>query len=86
MEAMACAVPAIAPNTGGIADLVNDRVGLLLQAYPGPHKIADALGECYHHGGWPEKRVAAREHVQTFFDGSKNYPNFVSFLYCVADR
>lgn len=86
MEAMACAVPAIAPNTGGIADLVNDRVGLLLQACPAPHQIADALGECYRHGGWPEKRVAAREHVQSLFDASKNYPNFVFWLDCIGTR
>jgi glycosyltransferase involved in cell wall biosynthesis len=43
MEAMSFSVPILATNVGGVSEIVNNNVGILLPANPTPKKVADQI-------------------------------------------
>ncbi len=43
MEALSCGIPAVAPNVGGVSEIVNSSVGRLLTSNPTPKEISEAI-------------------------------------------
>jgi N-acetyl sugar amidotransferase len=43
MEALSCSIPCIAPNVGGISEIVNEKVGHLLSSTPNEMEISQAI-------------------------------------------
>lgn len=78
MEAMSCGIPVIAPNVGGIPEIVRPDNGVLLPAPPTPDDIATALAT--FRSPTPLQRAAARATWQTSFDATVNYPAFAARL------
>ena len=77
MEALSCSIPAIAPNVGGIKEMVqSDHNGSLLTSNPDPDEISDALARVslYKH---PKTRENAYAVFEKNYDASINYPLFI---------
>jgi glycosyltransferase involved in cell wall biosynthesis len=79
MEAMSYAIPAIAPNVGGVSELVNYENGLLLQAKPEVNSIFEALNQIRHFKN-SNTRKKSRQHIETCFNSALNYKQFITFL------
>ncbi|WP_201313462.1 glycosyltransferase [Dyella sp. EPa41] len=77
MEAMSAGVIAIAPNVGGVSNLVSAKCGVLLSKSPTYKEIADAITVLAFDGSRNELRVNARKAVEERFDAAKNYPSFI---------
>ena len=72
LEAMACALPAVAVNYGGPAEILNGEVGLLLPS-DGPESLiaalADVLRDAYRNPGeWHARGLAGQKRVKEEFD------------------
>jgi len=78
MEAMSTGVLAIAPNVGGVSNLVSATCGVLLSRSPSYKEIADAITVLAYDQSRNDLRVNARKAVEDRFDASKNYPSFIS--------
>lgn len=84
MEAMSYGVPAIAPDVGGVSELVGADRGWLLSApvsIVGVVSALEAAWETRHDEG---RRVRAREFVATHFDGDRNHARFGTALARIA--
>ncbi len=80
MEAMSCRIPVLAPDIGGISDMVADgESGLLLPAFPSADAIADALTETAF---WKRDSVRRKSYdiFSEKYDARRNYPAFVAAL------
>jgi colanic acid/amylovoran biosynthesis glycosyltransferase len=84
MEAMAAGVPPLAPDVGGMADLVSDDFGVLMGDNPSVEDIADGIEELMKKARSPEIRRKARERVENRFNAAKNYPEFIERLHALA--
>lgn len=77
MEAMSYGIPAIAPNVGGILNLVNNDNGVLLPANFSNQNIIEAIDKIINDENIVEKRLNARNHIISYYSSNKNYSNFV---------
>lgn len=84
MEAMAAGVLPIAPNVGGVSDLVSNEFGILLSDNPTIDEIASAFGDMVIKSKKSEMRVLARAKIECDFNSDKNYPVFINELYSLA--
>ena len=84
IEAMAAGVPPLAPDVGGISDLVSNEFGILTGENPSVEEIADAIGELMKKARRLEIRQKARERVESRFNAAKNYPEFIKRLHALA--
>jgi colanic acid/amylovoran biosynthesis glycosyltransferase len=80
MEAMAAGVPAIAPNVGGISDLVSNECGVLLPASAPVGEIEKAFQRILEEHRDVRLRSSARQKVMRYFDANKNYKEFIKNL------
>jgi colanic acid/amylovoran biosynthesis glycosyltransferase len=80
MEAMAAGVPAIAPDVGGISDLVDGECGVLLSSAASHSEIVSALSTMKDKAKHPEFREKAKQKIKNYFDKTKNYPAFIREL------
>lgn len=82
MEALSYAVPAIAPNVGGIKEIVNESNGLLLSSNSTAREVADAI--LYFMNIPASKMNEYRNNAFLFwsenFNAEKNFLNFVTLL------
>ncbi len=78
MEAMSTGVLAIAPNVGGVSNLVSAACGVLLSKSPSYKEIADAITVLAFDQARNDLRVNARKAIEDRFDASKNYPSFIN--------
>lgn len=76
MEAMSFGVPAIAPDVGGVSELVGARHGILLGPDPSPAELSVALSQT-NFFKMQETRRNARKHVEEHFNSRNNYRRFV---------
>lgn len=84
MEAMAAGVPAIAPDVGGIAELVTPDCGCLVPASVAPEQAVCALEAMFYRAKRPAVRRAARERVRELFCAETNYRAFVDKVWAIG--
>ena len=77
MEAMSHSIPVIAPNVGGIADIVNSKTGKLLTANPSIEEIVNAIKEVFYSSMYLCYRKNAFLMVKNKFNADYNYKNFI---------
>lgn len=77
MEAMARGIPAIAPDVGGISELVSNETGILLPAGASSEDIADAIIGRIDHLKSSAVRNGARKKVEKIFNSDVNYAVFI---------
>lgn len=77
MEAMSYKIPAIAPDVGGIADLVNQSNGYLMPAECNVEDIIKGIVYIRNNYECVEFRDNAYAWVQNNFNSSINYPEFI---------
>ncbi len=81
MEAQSCAIPVLATEVGGIAEIVNNKNGLLVGVNIRPEELATVLYQIYQdRESWKEKRILSRENWEQMFNAEQNYSSFSSQL------
>lgn len=78
MEAMSFGVPAIAPDVGGVSEIVDTNVGFLLPKNPTPRQIADCLLLVKNKCKDPRIRESARLKIVEFYNADINYQKLVN--------
>lgn len=84
MEAMSYGVPTVAPDVGGVSDLVGAETGWLLSADPDYAEIADAIAKSLGTNNKLHMRQAANERISKQFDSVHNYQTFWANLHRLA--
>lgn len=77
MEAMGCSIPAIAPDVGGIIEIVGPGMGYLMRSQPEAADVAAAMDAALVFGKDPTVRAAVRAFVHSTYNASDNYSAFV---------
>jgi glycosyltransferase involved in cell wall biosynthesis len=88
MEAMATGIPVVAPDVGGVSEIVNNGNGRLLSADPSPREIAEALAFFLdmNEEMWKQFSVKAYETWKNQFSDDRNYGDFVTFLHTILQK
>ncbi len=76
MEALSCHIPVIAPDIGGIKDMIIDGVNGKMLHVPAPTAVAEALSETAFYKD-PVVRTEAYRIFRDKYDARKNYQNFI---------
>lgn len=84
MEAMSAGVPAVAPDVGGVSDLVTDACGALLSPSPDNEEIAAAIARVALGGERDALRLNARKVIEARFCAGRNYPAFVAGVLAIG--
>jgi glycosyltransferase involved in cell wall biosynthesis len=77
MEAMSCGIPAIAPDVGGMPEIVGNGRGVLMSTVPDVAEIAAQLTGFLSGAKRPENRQEVREFISREFNAGENYRSFV---------
>jgi len=85
MEAQSFGIPAIAPQVGGIPDIISFQNGYLLDPNPTPSEIAQAAWEMYTSPDITLKRRASLQNWQNKFNATVNYQDFSRQIRAVID-
>lgn len=81
MEAMSCAIPVLAPDVGGISEIVNQDNGFLLEAHADAAMIADVLSAAVKDRDLlREKGENAKKFWEINYNAEKNYHAFCNAL------
>lgn len=80
MEAMSAGIPAIAPNVGGISELIEEGGGILLSSSPSPREAASAIWLLHMDINNSIFRKRAVDIIAKRFNAAVNYPVFISDL------
>lgn len=80
MEAMSYGVPVIAPNVGGIAELVSSEYGCLLSEAPSVADIASALVTMASRCKDGETRARAKQKIIDHYSADRNYRELVDLV------
>lgn len=80
MEAMSYGVPAIAPNIGGISEIINVENGVLLAKMPSSQMIAEGILYLCQSKNKMAMRLAAQRIVGERFNASINYPALIKLI------
>lgn len=80
MEAMSYGVPVIAPDIGGISELVSNENGCLLSQAPTIFDIANALVGIYSRCKEAEIRVRAKQKIIDAYNAESNYRSVVELI------
>ena len=75
MEAISFNVPIVAPDVGGISEIVTPETGVLLTSNPEPEEVADAIINV------TKMELSPKDFWKREFMASKNYEEFSNFLY-----
>jgi colanic acid/amylovoran biosynthesis glycosyltransferase len=84
MEAMSTGVPAVAPNVGGISNLVSDQCGVLLGNCPSSKDIVDAIDRVVLGEKKSVLRMNARKTVEEKFSSDRNYSDFIANVLAIG--
>ncbi len=80
MEAMSYGVPVIAPNVGGVAELVSNDYGFLLSETASVTEIAMAIVEMAQKCKQTDVRMRAKNKIISDYDANHNYKNFIDLV------
>lgn len=80
MECMSYGIPAIAPNVGGVSELVSNENGTLLSVNPTPQEIANSLEDMAVKSKDASVRSKARSCIESRYCAAKNYSQLVELL------
>jgi glycosyltransferase involved in cell wall biosynthesis len=80
MEAMSFAVPSIAPNVGGVAELVSSQCGYLLVERASVEQVATAIEYAIDNFRNPAIKEAARVKAEVCFNDQRNYREFIQSI------
>lgn len=83
MEAMSHGIPVVAPDVGGIRELVNETNGALLSSNATPREIAHAILRC---SSEPSMRRSAYDSWDRIANAEKNYKAFAKRLSAQRNR
>lgn len=81
MEAMAAGVPTIAPDVGGISDLVAPATGFLLNGKFDENELVAAFETMSYESKKTHVRTAAKRLVESKFNARVNYPGFIKDVF-----
>lgn len=77
MEAMSYGIPVVATDVGGVAEIVNEKNGVLLSSTPDPNEVSDAIFNVFRNDNF---RIGARNYFEENYDGQENYTYFAKQL------
>ena len=80
MEAMSYGVPVIAPNVGGVSELVANDYGVLLSEMASVTEIAMAIVEMAQKCKQTDVRMRAKNKIISGYDAHHNYKNFINLV------
>ncbi|TVQ69012.1 MAG: glycosyltransferase, partial [Balneolaceae bacterium] len=80
MEAASCGIPAAAPMTGGIPEIVNQETGILFDFNDTPETVAGLINSALAEGRLAEKGENAYSLLSKKFSMEKNHRQFTDFL------
>lgn len=80
MEAMSYGVPTIAPDVGGIAELVSNEYGQLLSEMPSVSEIATAIVSMSTRCKEPECRLRAKQKIAKDYNAKSNYQSLIKLI------
>ena len=86
MEAMSAGVPSIAPNVGGISELVGKDCGILLSSNPSIEDISASYAIIYANKKDDNIRINARMQVSNNYNAEINYVGFIHSLENIIDN
>ena len=80
MEAMSFGIPCIAPNVGGIAEIIDERTGILLTSTPNTIEISQAIRKILglKKEEYNKLKSSAHKKHQDFFSAHNNYTSFIN--------
>lgn len=84
MEAMSFGIPPIAPDVGGVSEIIADGTGVLLTENPSAEEVAGQIERFMTVAKLPETRALARHAVAKEFDAQSNYTAFVAHCSKIA--
>jgi colanic acid/amylovoran biosynthesis glycosyltransferase len=84
MEAMSAGVPAVAPDVGGISNLVSNQCGALLRKSPSGLDIVEAIESVVLGQKKDLLRTNARKKVEDGFNSDRNYSDFVARVIAIG--
>jgi colanic acid/amylovoran biosynthesis glycosyltransferase len=84
MEAMSAGVPAVAPDVGGISNLVSNQCGALLRKSPSSVEIVEAIESVALGQKRDVLRINARKKVEESFSSDRNYSDFVARVIAIG--
>lgn len=81
MEALSCGIPILATDVGGVAEIVNEKVGRLLPGDPSPAMIAASIAELTCDGIQRKTiREEARKHWNDNYRADDNFDAFAKAI------
>lgn len=80
MEALCFGIPIVAPNVGGIPEIVNDKNGILYVPEADPVEISQAILRILNDPDPVFRRNEARKTWESICQAEKNYTDFAEFL------
>jgi colanic acid/amylovoran biosynthesis glycosyltransferase len=80
MEAMSAGIPAIAPDVGGISELISKNCGFLMSSEPSVAEIATSIRQLAIVAKDPCIRSHVRQKIADYFNATINYSVFIDSL------
>lgn len=80
MEAMSYGVPVIAPNVGGISEIVVENNGILLSEVAPIEEISTAIVAMSRRCKSQEIRMFAKKKIEDLYDAGKNFPAAINCI------
>lgn len=77
MEAISCNIPVVATDVGGTSEIVTKETGVLVSDNPTTKEVANAIVEVYSNS----LNFTPLSFWENHYDASKNYSEFVNYLY-----
>jgi N-acetyl sugar amidotransferase len=80
MEALSCSIPCIAPNVGGISEIVNEEVGHLLSSTPNEMEISIAIEKFVNYDAQVRNRIRSNAKVlhAKYYHAETNFIRFTA--------
>ncbi|MFM7666826.1 MAG: N-acetyl sugar amidotransferase [Bacteroidota bacterium] len=82
MEALSCSIPCIAPNVGGISEIVNKEVGHLLSSTPNEMEIGIAIENFINQDVETRKQIELNAKVmhEKYYHSESNFKQFTAAI------